>query len=250
MPRYLEGWIKDVVENALRRPYLSRAREKPVLPLIPRIKKMKESGLNPIIAEFKRRSPSGFAQDRDPVEYSRLMEQNGAVAMSVITENTVFQGSYDYLYTVGKTVKIPVLMKDFVVTENQIDTAYDLGADVVLLIVRILTERELSGLLEYINSYNMEALVEVHDEQDLEIALRCGAKLMGVNSRDLISLSIQKEKMMKILEMLPRDVVKVAESGIETKEEISLLKEKGADAFLIGSSLMRDPDKIKAFVSG
>lgn len=187
MPRYLEGWIKDVVENAKRRPYVSRSREKPVLQIIPRIRAVKGAGLNPVIAEYKRKSPSGFSEDRDPISYAKSMEQGGAVAISVITENTVFGGSYEYLERIARNVKIPLLMKDFVVSENQVDTAYDLGADFVLLIVRILTERELSGLLEYVRSYGMEALVEVHDREDLDIALRSGASLIGVNSRDLFS---------------------------------------------------------------
>ncbi|MCG3108864.1 Indole-3-glycerol phosphate synthase [Metallosphaera sp. J1] len=250
MPRYLEGWIKEVVENAKRRPYVSRSREKPVLQIVPRIRTTKEAGLNPVIAEYKRKSPSGFSEDRDPVSYAREMEKGGAVAISVITENTVFGGSYEYLERIARNVKIPLLMKDFVVTENQVDTAYDLGADFILLIVRILTERELSGLLEYVRSYGMEALVEVHDREDLDIALRCGASLIGVNSRDLLTLTIQKEMAMKLLEQMPSTVTKVAESGIESVEEIRLLKEKGADAFLIGSSLMRNPDKIKEFVKG
>ncbi len=147
MPRYLEGWIKQVVENALRRAYVSRSREKPVLQVVPRIMELKKKGFNPVIAEYKRRSPSGFNEERDHITYAKQMELGSAVAISVITEDTVFNGSYKYLEDISRAVRVPVLMKDFVVTENQVDAAYDLGADFVLLIVRILTERELSVLL-------------------------------------------------------------------------------------------------------
>ncbi|AEB94650.1 MAG: indole-3-glycerol phosphate synthase TrpC [Metallosphaera sp.] len=248
MPRYLDGWLKRVVDNALKRPYVSKSREKPVLQIIPRIEEYKKNELNPIIAEFKRRSPSGFSEDRDPITYSKQMEKGGALALSVITEDSVFQGSYTFLEKISTSVNIPVLMKDFVVTERQIDVAYNLGADTVLLITRILTERELSSLVEYSRSYGMEPLVEVHDENDLAIALRIGAKLVGINSRDLVTLEVNKEKALKLLERIPSNVTKVMESGIESGEEIRYLREKGADAFLIGSSLMKEPDKIKDFV--
>lgn len=249
MPRFLSGWLDNVVKNAFNRTYVSKTRERPVYNLTQKIAEVRGLGRTPIIAEYKRRSPSGLDVSADPVGYSKMMERNGAAALSVITENTVFSGSFEYLDVIAKSVKIPVLMKDFVVTENQIDTAYNLGADLVLLIVRILTERELEGLIEYVRSYRMEALVEVHDESELEIAVRCGAKVIGVNSRDLMTLKIDKERIKRILPLIPKGITKVAESGIESVEDIRELKGAGADAFLIGTSLMKESDKIKDFVN-
>ncbi|EHP68400.1 MAG: indole-3-glycerol phosphate synthase TrpC [Metallosphaera yellowstonensis] len=249
MPRYLSGWLNDVVKNAFKRGYISKTRERPIHDFVQRVIEVKGSGRTPVIAEYKRRSPSGLNVEADPIAYSKLMERNGAAALSVITENTIFSGSYEYLEIIARSVKIPVLMKDFVVTEAQVDTGFNLGADMVLLIVRILTERELEGLIEYVRSYRMEPLVEVHDENELEMALRCGAKVIGINSRDLLTLKVEKEKVRTILPLIPSEVLKVAESGIQSTEEIRELKRAGADAFLIGTSLMKEPDKIKDFVN-
>jgi len=247
MPRYLEGWLKDVVEYSLRREYVSAERIRPIYNGIGRINQFKESGINPVIAEFKRNSPSGFSADRDPIEYAKFM-RNYAVALSVLTEEKFFNGSYTLLKSISSSVDIPVLMKDFVVTETQIDTGYNLGADLILLIVRILTERELEGLIEYVRSYKLEPLVEVHSKDDLEIALRCGASLVGFNARNLFTLEMDVDLQKELISTSPKDIVKVAESGIESRDQLMELKKIGADAFLIGSSLMKDPEKIKEFI--
>ncbi|MBW9140325.1 MAG: indole-3-glycerol phosphate synthase TrpC [Candidatus Aramenus sp.] len=248
MPRYLEGWLKEVVENALRRPYVDAKRKRPIFSLYNAILKAMESGRNAIIAEYKTRSPSGFKAERDPVEYAKFMEANGATALSVLTEDKFFGGSYSTLMRIANEISIPVLMKDFVVTESQIDTAYNIGADSVLLIVRILTQRELANLIEYSRTYKMEPLVEVHNEYEVEIALDSGAKIIGVNSRDLQSLKVDIERVKKLLQYIPNKVIKVAESGIDNRETINELKKAGANAFLIGSALMTDPAKIKDLV--
>ena len=172
-----------------------------------------------------------------------------AVGLSILTEEKYFGGSYDILRKVASSVSIPILMKDFIVKESQIDDAFSLGADTVLLIVKILTERELEGLLDYARSYNMEPIVEVTDERELEIALRIGAKMIGVNARNLDTLAIDKEKQKKLLLMIPENIVKIAESGISEKNEIIELSDKfKVNAFLIGTSLMKDPEKIKEFI--
>ncbi|MCI2414950.1 MAG: indole-3-glycerol phosphate synthase TrpC [Candidatus Aramenus sp.] len=248
MPRYLEGWLKEVVENALRRPYVDAKRKRPIFPLYNAILRTKESGRNAIIAEYKTRSPSGFKAERDPIEYAKFMEANGATALSVLTEDKFFGGSYSTLIRIADEVSIPVLMKDFVVTESQIDTAYNIGADSVLLIVRILTQRELTNLIEYSRTYKMEPLVEVHNEYEVEIALDSGAKIIGVNSRDLQSLKVDIGRVKKLLQYIPNKMMKVAESGIDNRETINELKKAGANAFLIGSALMTDPAKIKDLV--
>lgn len=245
MTRFLSGWIKDVIENSYRRPYVSDVRNKPVFSLAERVLQLYNSGKTAIIAEYKRASPSGFLMDRDPVEYAKTVESLGAVGISVVTEEKYFQGSYEYLKKISRAVKIPVLMKDFVVTESQIDVAYNLGADTVLLIVKILTERELESLLAYARSYRMEPLVEVHDKRDLDIALSAGARFIGVNSRDLVTLNVDLEKTKELLKIIPNNIVKIAESGISSKEQIEELKSAGAQGFLIGSALMKEPSILK-----
>ncbi|ARM77173.1 indole-3-glycerol phosphate synthase TrpC [Acidianus manzaensis] len=248
MTRFLSGWLKEIVENSYKRPYIQYSRDKPVLSLIDRIIQVNNSNRNAIIAEYKRASPSGFLMDRDPVEYAKIVESLGASGISVLTEEKYFKGSYDFLLKISKTVNIPVLMKDFIVTEQQIDTGFNLGADSVLLIVRILTERELESLLLYARSYKIEPLVEVHDKNDLEIALNVGAKLIGVNSRDLATLKIDLEKTKELLQLIPNNVVKVAESGITTREQLEELRKAGANGFLIGSAIMKEPFILKDLI--
>ncbi len=247
MPRYLNGWLKEVVDNSMRRKYVSAERRRPIYSIVPRIEEFQSKGINPIIAEFKRGSPSGFSAEVDPLTYVKYMREY-AVGISVLTEEKFFKGSYDVLKLISDNVDIPVLMKDFVITETQVDTGYNLGADFILLIVRIVTERELEGLIEYVRSYRMEPLVEVHDKDDLEIAIRCGAKLVGFNARNLLTLEMNQSLQKEMLSSAPKGIIKVAESGITTRDEILDLKGAGANAFLIGSSLMREPEKIKEFI--
>ncbi len=248
MPRYVSGWLSEVVKEAYQRGYISRTRRRPIYLLVSSIMNAKLKGLNPIIAEYKRKSPSGLDVDRDPVEYVKFMEANGAAAISVVTEPKFFGGSYELLEKVTSNVRIPVLFKDFVVTEEQVDTAYNLGADAVLLIARLLTKRELCDLYEYVLSYNMTPLIEVHDEDDLEMSLDCDPKIIGINARDLNTLEVNVDRVAELLKKVPQGIVKVAESGVTDKEKLLKLKESGADAFLIGTTLMKDPEKIKELV--
>ncbi len=248
MPRYVSGWLEDVINGAYARGYVSKVRRRPIHLLVNHILFAKSKGINPIIAEYKRRSPSGLNEDRDPIEYVKFMEENGATAISVVTEPKYFGGDYATLEKIANVVNIPVLFKDFVVTEEQVDVAYNLGADAVLLIARILTKRELCDLYEYIASYKMTPLIEVHDESDINIAMSCSPQIVGINARDLITLEVKVDRVAELLKLIPEDVVKVAESGISSKEQISKLKEAGADAFLIGTALMKDPQKIKELI--
>mgnify|MGYP001772500345 CR=1 FL=1 len=247
MPRFLDGWLADVVNLSLARERVKKVRERPIYSLSKFIRAT-ESKRNPIIAEFKRRSPSGLNENRDIIEYVKFMEENGAVGISVLTEEKYFGGSYSDLEKVTSIVKIPVLIKDFIVSERQIDNAYNLGADVVLLIVKILTDKELVDLYNYATALGLEVIVEIADENDLKIALKHDFRIIGVNSRNLNSLEINLQYARNLLKLIPKDTIKIAESGIKTREEIIQLKEAGADAFLIGTTLMRDQNKIKELV--
>jgi Indole-3-glycerol phosphate synthase len=248
LPRYLQGWLSEVVALSMRRSHANVNRERPLFSLYSAIIKTKARGLTPVIAEFKRSSPSGFSQERDLLQYVKFMEENSAVGISILTEEKYFKGSYQDLLKAARAVKIPVLMKDFIVTESQIDDAYQLGADAVLLIVRLLTRRELCGLMNYAKTFGLESLVEVHDESDLEIASSCGARIVGLNSRDLSTLTVNLETPLKLLPKVG-NALKVVESGISGREDLSKFKEAGADSFLVGSALMKDPSKIKELIS-
>nr|3UY8_A Chain A, Kemp eliminase KE59 R5_11/5F [Escherichia coli]3UY8_B Chain B, Kemp eliminase KE59 R5_11/5F [Escherichia coli] len=246
-PRYLKGWLEDVVQLSLRRPSLRASRQRPIISLKERILEFNKRNNTAIIAVYKRKSPSGLDVERDPIEYAKFMERY-AVGLAILTEEKYFNGSYEDLRKIASSVSIPILMWDFIVKESQIDDAYNLGADTVGLIVKILTERELESLLEYARSYGMEPAIVINDENDLDIALRIGARFIIISSHDLETLEINKENQRKLISMIPSNVVKVVASGISERNEIEELYKLGVNAFEIGSSLMRNPEKIKEFI--
>ncbi|BCU68445.1 indole-3-glycerol-phosphate synthase [Sulfolobales archaeon HS-7] len=248
MPRLLDGWLKEVTEISLNRIPVDVQRTRKIHSLSTRIG---NSGDNttPIIAEYKRGSPSGLEVSIDPVEYSTFMQNNGAVGLSVVTEEKFFKGDYELLREIGKWVSIPILMKDFVVSPMQVETAFNIGADAILLIATILTERELEDLYEYAKSFNLEVIVEISNEKELEIINSLQPDMIGVNSRNLRDLKIDLNKSSLLLSLIPKNMIKIAESGITSKSEILMLRKAGADAFLIGTSLLQNPEKIREFTA-
>ena len=198
-----------------------------------------------IIAEIKRASPSsGNIRDVCAVEQAKEYEQAGAVAISVLTDRDFFKGSLEDLYQVRKVVNLPLLRKDFIIDQIQLEEAKAFGADVVLLIVRILDDVMLKDLLDYSKELGLSHIVEVFDLNEAEIALKSGAKIVGINNRDLdtFQVDINRSKHLgpKIKDMGARFVI--AESGIESREQILELENAGIDAFLIGTSLMKSDD--------
>jgi len=243
------GWIKSVLEAAKNRSRAEGCRERSNHSLSLSIVSAKKRGINPIIAELKRASPSGFRSDIDACEYIKYVESAGVAGLSVITEPTAFNGSYSLLKEASSLVDIPVLMKDFVITEGQVHDAYVLGADAVLLIVGIIGEEGmLKRLYRLVYSLGMEALVEVHSEADLNMALGLKPGIVGVNARDLHTLQMDYKQQERILSVIPANTLRIAESGIDTSERIGQLKSLGADGFLIGTSLMRNKEKINGFL--
>ncbi|MGC8614189.1 MAG: indole-3-glycerol-phosphate synthase, partial [Conexivisphaera sp.] len=164
-----------------------------------------------------------------------------AAAFSVVTGPIAFGGSYGLLRLVASASELPILMKDFVVSEDQVRAAWTLGADAVLLIVRLLSDAELRRLHSAVRSTGMEALVEVHDERDLERALGLRPRMIGVNARDLVTLGMDRDAQLRLLRMIPSGTLRVAESGIAGAEDVRALRAAGADAFLVGTALMRNP---------
>jgi indole-3-glycerol phosphate synthase len=191
-----------------------------------------------VIAELKRRSPSAgiIRGDLDPAERVALYAASGAAAISVLTNGPHFGGSMEDLRTAADNCSLPVLRKDFILDEVQILEARTSGASAVLLIVRVLGAR-LKSLLSYAAGVGLEALVEVHTEGELDLALQSGAEIVGVNSRDLDTFAIDVDAAWKLLGQVPADRVAVAESGIRDQSQVCRVADAGADAILVGTAL-------------
>jgi indole-3-glycerol phosphate synthase len=219
--------------NALRRPrgdaFASALRTSPA----PRV-----------IAECKRRSPSKgvLRVDYDAAAHARSYAEAGAAAISVLTEPTFFDGAIDHLRAVRQAVDVPLLRKDFIVSAYQLVEAVDAGADAVLLIVAALNDADLRDLLAQARMLGLAALVEVHDEAELERAIAGGATIVGVNSRNLRTLSVDVTVLERIATVLPPQVTAVAESGIRTSADLSRLSDAGYHACLVGERLITQAD--------
>ena len=197
-----------------------------------------------IIAECKRRSPSRgiLRADYDPAAHARAYETGGAAAISVLTEPTFFDGALAHLAAVRAAVTVPVLRKDFVVTDYQLHEAAALGADAVLLIVSALTPSGLARLLGVARSLSLAALVEVHDPAEIRIAVDAGADVIGVNSRNLRTLAVDMDILDQAARHLPASVLTVAESGIRSGDDLRRLTAAGYHAFLVGERLIAEAD--------
>lgn len=203
------------------------------------------SGAAPrVVAEVKRRSPSKgeIRPDFDPVACAKAYADAEAAALSVLTDERYFGGHLDILRAIRSAVTLPLLRKDFVVDPYQIDEACVAGADAVLLIVAALDPEDLAELFEHARARGLDALVEVHDENELGAALAAGADLVGVNNRDLRTFDVDLGTTERLAAIVPGEVVLVAESGIHEPEDIERLERAGAHAVLVGESLMRQPD--------
>ena len=208
---------------------------------------LQADGIN-IIAEFKRRSPSQgvIRASADLPSIVRSYEAGGAAAISVLTETDHFEGSLKDLPAVKETVRLPLLRKDFIFDEYQVYEAAAAGADALLLIVAALAEQQLELLRRLAeDEMGMDALVEVHDAEEMDRAAMCGAKLIGVNNRDLRTFEVSLETSVKLAALAPRDAVLVSESGLKSASHLRRLRDHGFHGFLIGESLMRaaDPEK-------
>jgi len=194
-----------------------------------------------VIAEFKRRSPSAgdLAGDADPLGIGEAYREGGAAALSVLTDEPHFGGRLEDLRAAREASGLPVLRKDFVIDPVQIVEARGAGADAVLLIVRALSASRLSELLDAARELGMDALVEVHDGPELETAVNAGARTIGVNARDLSSFEVDLDRCRELVGRVPADRVAVAESGIRGAEDVARMGRAGADAVLVGSTLMR-----------
>ena len=211
---------------------------------------LKQPGISPI-CEVKRASPSKgvIAEEFPYVDIAREYEQAGAAAISVLTERDYFQGSCRYLQEIASAVKTPLLRKDFIIDEYQVDEARRSGASAILLICALLDDEQLAKLFRRADSLGLSALVEAHDEDEVRRAVAVGARIIGVNNRNLKDFSVSLDTSCRLRPLVPKDVLFVAESGIRCRADIDRLREAGADAVLIGETLMRRADKKAALAA-
>jgi indole-3-glycerol phosphate synthase len=197
-----------------------------------------------VIAEVKKASPSSgvLRPDFDPVAIARAYEAAGAHCLSVLTDEPFFQGKLEYLGDIRRAVQLPLLRKDFILDEFQVLEARAAGADAVLLIAEILEDARLAGLFRAVESLGMMALVELHDAANLPRVLNVGAKLIGVNNRDLRTFETSLERTLALAPLVPPDRCLVSESGIQSAADIARLQAAGVKAVLIGETFMRSGD--------
>lgn len=213
----------------------------------PFFKALKEGSLS-YICEVKKASPSKgiIAEDFPYLQIAVDYEKAGASAISVLTEPYYFKGSDSYLTEISKSVSIPIIRKDFTVDEHQLYTAKLIGASAVLLICALLDSDTIKRYLEICRSLGLSAVVEAHDEYEVESALKAGADIIGVNNRNLKDFTVDINNCLRLRKLVPDSCVFVAESGIKTADDIAALRGNGVDAVLIGETLMRAADKAAA----
>jgi indole-3-glycerol phosphate synthase len=201
-----------------------------------------------IIAEVKKASPSKgvFTEAFNPALIAKAYEEGGAAALSVLTDQQFFQGSLDDLHHARTAVSIPVLRKDFTISRYHVAEAAASSADAILLIAAVLTDDELQDYREYAESFGMAALVEVHDAAELERAIASGARIIGVNNRDLRTFQVRIETSLDLAERMPAGVIRVSESGIHSSADVARLRDAGYSAFLVGEHLMKSGDPAAA----
>ena len=239
----LDSIIEGVREDlAARRKPLAQLQEAmdTATPVSDPLEKLLQNELS-VIAEVKRSSPSkgALATIADPASLAEQYENAGASVISVLTERRRFGGSLDDLDAVRSRVNIPILRKDFMVDEYQFFEARAHGADVVLLIVAALSKSQLNDFHQLAEGLHMRALVEVHTHDEMERALEISPRIVGVNSRNLKTLDVDASAFAQLLPLIPKDVVRVAESGISKRSEVEFAQNNGATAILVGEALVR-----------
>ena len=219
----------------------------PVRGFIKAIENKISQGKSGVIAEIKKASPSKgvLRNDFNPAEIAISYERHGAACLSILTDKDYFQGSEDYLLQARAVTSIPVIRKDFIIDPYQVYEARAINADCILLIVAALDDKKLNELLDLANQLGMDVLMEVHDQGEMERALMTGAKLIGVNNRNLRTFEVSLNNTLDMLSMVPADRLLVTESGILAPADVKLMRDNNINAFLVGEAFMRaeDPGK-------
>lgn len=241
----IERTKEDLEQRKVELPFDMLGRTLSSNPFVPRdVKKyLKSSEDEPIriIAEVKKASPSKgiIKEDFDPLLIAQSYSNSGANAISILTEPHYFKGNLEYLSAIRRYVSTPLLRKDFIIDKYQILEALVYGADFILLIAKALSTKELKDLYEYALHLGLEVLFEIHDKEDLTKAIKCGANIIGINHRNLDTFEMDMELCDKLIPMIPKGKIIVAESGVSNTQTIKRLNKIGADAFLIGEHFMR-----------
>ena len=211
---------------------------------IERMEQKMDAGQLAVIAEVKKASPSRgvLREDFDPAQIATSYERGGAACLSVLTDIDFFKGADAYLQQARAACSLPVLRKDFIIDPYQIYEARVIGADAILLIVAALGDAMLRELLQLADHLDMDVLVEVHDREELERALRTPAPLLGINNRDLHSFETSLDITLGLLDLIPDDRLVVTESGIHTVEDVAVMCSRGVNAFLVGETFMKAPE--------
>ena len=200
-----------------------------------------------MIAEIKMASPSKgiLMVDFDPAELAAIYKEGGAAALSVLTDEKYFRGSPEYINLAKQNSGLPILYKEFIIDAFQIFYARLMKADAVLLIVKLLDKEKLKSFLKQTSELKMAALVEIHDEEETKIAIDSGAKIIGVNNRNLDDFTVSLDVSEKLFPLIPKDVIKVTESGIFSSQDIKRLKKAGYNNFLIGEALITSENPVQ-----
>jgi indole-3-glycerol phosphate synthase len=198
-----------------------------------------------VIAEVKKGSPSKgiISPDFNPTAIASSYEKGGADAVSVLTDEKFFYGSLVYIPLVRQEIQLPVIRKDFIIHELQIEEAGNYGADAILLIAAILDQNQIRDYLQMSTELGMDALVEVHDEKELEKSLNAGSKLIGINNRDLRDFTVDLNTTIRLRREIPDSIPVVSESGIKSREDMKMLEDESIAAALIGETFMRSGDR-------
>ncbi len=201
-------------------------------------------GQSAVIAEIKKASPSKgvLREPFDPVEIAKTYEQHGAACLSVLTDQDFFQGSNAYLQHVREAVDLPIIRKDFIVDDYQVYEARAIGADCILLIAAAIGDAQMSELTQTAMTLDMDVLIEVHNEEELERALRLPLPMIGINNRDLHSFEVSLENTIRMLDKIPDDRIVITESGILTREDVQKMRSHAVNSFLVGEAFMRSAD--------
>ena len=222
----------------------------PVRGFIKAIEKKLEYDHPAVIAEIKKASPSKgvLREDFNPVEIAQSYAKHGAACLSVLTDADFFQGNEEYLQQARASCKLPVIRKDFIIDPYQVIEARAINADCILLIVAALEEERLNKLLRLAHKLDMDVLMEVHDREEMQIAIDSGARLIGINNRNLRTFETRLDTTLDMLDMVPEDRILVTESGIHAAEDVQLMRDNGVHSFLVGEAFMRatDPGKMLA----
>jgi indole-3-glycerol phosphate synthase len=246
LDKIIEQKKKEVIKLRESKVITLESREKRSL-----IEKLQKAEDIAVIAEFKRASPSkGMINNGvEPAEQALIYEKNGASAISVLTDETFFKGSFADLKAVREAVDLPILCKDFIIDSLQIDQAARNGADLILLIAAALDEESLINLYQYARSLNLEVLVEVHNQQELEKALKTGARLIGVNNRDLKTFNVTLEVTKELAPLVKNSgAFLISESGIHHAQDVERVRAAGANGILVGEALMKSSDIKQSFL--